>query len=245
MLGLACVLLTGCGASSGPEGANALAVTATPDANIEAPTSAAAPSTPTIRSVTKTTPREVTGLYRLGSGDKVEVLVHGVSELSRTTTITERGDVELPVLGQVPAEGMTVGALQTDIQARLAKDYMQDPQVSVTLMEIVSQQVTIEGSVRKPGLYPHSGRLSLLQAVAIAGGLDDKANRSAIAIFREAGNGKRSVKRVDLDAIRAGEAPDPALAPGDVIVVDASRIKELLQSAGQAGSLARVFVPFL
>jgi len=94
----------------------------------------------------------------------------------------------------------------------------------VFVKEYNSQRVTIEGAVRKPGIYPVTGGMSLIQAIATAQGFSEAADESVV-VFRESG-GKRQVARFELSDIRAGKAEDVQLEPGDVIVAGRSALKE-------------------
>ena len=110
---------------------------------------------------------------------------------------------------------------QGEIAARYGSRFLQQPQVSVFIKEFASQRVTVEGAVKKSGIFPMASRLSLLQAIALAEGLDDTASLRNVLVFRTAG-GQRMVARFDLDAIREGRAEDPILSGDDVVVVDDS-----------------------
>src|SRR5687768_5247424 len=122
--------------------------------------------------------------YRLGPQDLLEINVFQVQELNRTVRVNSSGDISLPLDGVLRAGGLTVRELEESIGAALSKDYLQDPQVSVFVKEYTSQRVTLEGAVKKPGIYPLSGRTTLLQAIATGGGLDPLANLQGVVVFR-------------------------------------------------------------
>ena len=109
--------------------------------------------------------------------------------------------------------------------------------------EYNSQRVTIEGAVKKPGVYPVRGKTSLLQSIAMAEGLDEAA-QDEIVVFRQV-NGKRVAGKFDVAAIRAGSAEDPAIRNGDVIVVGHSGMKaawqNFLKAIPAAASVAMFF----
>ena len=106
----------------------------------------------------------------------------------------------------------------------LADDFLQDPQVTLYVSEYTSQKVTIEGAIKNPGIYPLSGRTSLLQAIVIAGGVSESANPGGVIIFRVV-NGKRMAAVFDLRQIRGGNVDDPRVYGDDLIVVDESGTK--------------------
>jgi len=155
------------------------------------------------------------------------------------------GTINLPLVGEVQAAGKTARGLERDLTAKLGAKYLQSPQVSVAIKEFNSQRVTIEGAVKKPGVYPVRSKLSLLQLTALAGGLNDAADHSGLVIMREA-NGKRSAERFDIDEIRAGRTEDPTLQKGDIVVVSHSEMKAAWQAfltgLGVAGK-ATIFLP--
>jgi len=182
--------------------------------------------------------------YKIGPQDVLEISVFKVPELSRSVQVADRGTINLPLVGEVPAAGKTAREIERDLTAKLGAEYLQSPQVTVYVKEYNSQRVTIEGAVKKPGVYPIRGKTSLLQFVAIAEGLDPAADTSGVVVFRQA-NGKRSAAKFDIDEIRAGLAEDPAIKQGDVIVVSHSGMKTawhaFLQGLGVAGKASIFF----
>jgi polysaccharide export outer membrane protein len=127
----------------------------------------------------------------------------------------------LPLIGAIDAKGRTIFELSNIVEARLGESYLQDPQVSIRVSEAYGQQVTVEGAVSKPGIYPVRGNLSLLQALALGGGTTDLADPSKVYVFRTV-EGARRVGGFDISRIRKGEAPDPPVYGNDVIVVEGS-----------------------
>jgi polysaccharide biosynthesis/export protein len=159
------------------------------------------------------------GEYRLGPEDLLEIQVFGVEELSRTVRVNARGNVSLPLIGSVVAAGLTSDELEEAIARLLAADYMQDPQVSVFIEEYTSQRVTIEGYVNAPGMYALRGRTTLIQSIALAGGLHELANAERIVVFRSEAQQVHALE-FNLDEIRKGSARDPVISGNDIIVVD-------------------------
>lgn len=167
--------------------------------------------------------------YRIGPNDEIDVSVYQMQELTRSVRVNSRGLINLPLLGPVKAAGKTVPELEDEITAALAKDFLQDPQVSLFVREYTSQKITVEGAVGKPGIYPLSGRTSLLQAIVVAGGVTEYANPRGIIIFRVV-EGKRMAAVFDLREIRGGNADDPLVYGDDLIVVDESGRKSAWRS---------------
>jgi polysaccharide export outer membrane protein len=160
--------------------------------------------------------------YRIGPSDLLEISVFQVPELSRTVRVNARGALTLPLIGQIQAGGLTGQQLEALLAQKLKETYLQDPQVSVFIKEFVSQRVTVGGNVNKAGVFPISGKTTLMQAIAMAGGLDKLANESDIKVFRNKRDGSREVLAYDLAPIRNGEVEDPQLHTSDVIQVGKS-----------------------
>lgn len=180
--------------------------------------------------------------YSIGATDLLNISVFQVPDLSvNGARVDASGSIQVPLIGAVQAAGRTPDELAQEIEARLAGQFLQNPRVSVTVAEAASQKVTVDGAVRKPGVYVMRGQTTLLQAVAMAEGPNEIANLRSVAVFRTAPEG-RMVAVFDLSAIRNGEASDPVLMGDDVIVVDTSRLSAATQRALQTlPGLATVF----
>lgn len=167
--------------------------------------------------------------YRIGVGDKLDVRVFQVADLSFEELVVDTsGNINLPLIGTVLSAGRTADEMSTDIAGRLAAQYLRNPQVTVTVREAASQKITVDGAVAKPGVYEMRGSTSLLQAVAMAEGPTRVADLTKVAVFRSI-DGRRSVAVFDLSAIRHGRASDPQVLGDDVIVVDTSRLGSALR----------------
>ncbi len=169
--------------------------------------------------------------YRIGATDKLSVTVFQVPDLSFPELVVDAsGNIQMPMIGSVLAAGRTPSELSTDIAGRLAERYLRNPQVTVTVREAASQKVTVDGAVKRPGVYEMRGRTTLLQAVAMAEGPAPTADVESVAIFRTV-DGRRMVAVFDLAAIRNGAAEDPVIVGDDVVVVDTSRLNTALREA--------------
>lgn len=169
--------------------------------------------------------------YRIGVGDKLDVRVFQVADLSFAELVVDTsGNINMPLIGAVRGSGRTAGEMALDISGRLAARFLRDPQVTVTVREAASQKITVDGAVTKPGVYEMRGSTSLLQAVAMAEGPTRVADLTKVAVFRSI-DGRRSVALFDLSAIRQGRAADPQVLGDDVIVVDTSRLSSALREA--------------
>jgi polysaccharide export outer membrane protein len=167
--------------------------------------------------------------YRIGPSDLLEISVFQIPELSRTVRVNARGALTLPLIGEIQAGGLNGQQLEMLLAQKLKETYLQDPQVSIFIKEFVSQRVTVSGSVNKAGVFPISGKTTLMQAIAMAGGLDKLANESDIKVFRDRHDGLREVLAYDLAPIRKGEMADPVLHTSDVIEVGKSAGRSVLK----------------
>ena len=182
--------------------------------------------------------------YRIGVGDKLDVRVFQVADLSFEELVVDTsGNINMPLIGAVRSAGRTAGEMSADIAGRLAARYLRDPQVTVTVKEAASQKITVDGAVTKPGVYEMRGSTSLLQAVAMAEGPTGVADLTQVAVFRTVSN-QRSVAVFDLAAIRQGRAADPAVFGDDVIVVDTSRLNSTLRSLVGVMPALAIFRPY-
>jgi polysaccharide biosynthesis/export protein len=115
------------------------------------------------------------GEYLLGPGDLLEIKVFESDRLNTTARVSSRGDVSLPLLGEVNLKGKTAAEAERLIENRYGETHIRDPHVSIFVKEHFSQRVTVVGQVTYPGTYDYPSRLRLLDAIALAGGLKGKA----------------------------------------------------------------------
>ncbi len=167
--------------------------------------------------------------YRVGPLDLIEISVFQVPDLNRTVRINTSGQISLPLIGAVAAGGKTVGELETEIAARLEAQYLQDPQVSVFVKEFSSQRITVEGAVKQPGIFPITGKTSLLQVIALAKGFEELADERTVIVFRMI-EGKKMAALFDVRQIRAGELEDPQIYGDDIVVVERSGVRSAYKS---------------
>lgn len=177
--------------------------------------------------------------YKIGPQDVLQVSVFNVPELSKAVAVAESGTINYPLIGETRAAGWTARDLERSLAQSLGAKYLQNPQVSVMVTKFNSQRITIEGAVRKPGIYPLLGSMSLLQLIATAEGLTDGSNDNVI-VFRHI-NGQRTAARFSIPDIRTGQSADPKLAAGDVVVANASASKKLFNNILKAMPVAGLF----
>jgi len=182
--------------------------------------------------------------YRIATGDRLNIQVYQVEDMSREYRVDLAGNVAFPLIGDVPAVGLTTAELSDSIERRLAERYMRNPDVTVGVIESTSTNVTLEGGVRQPGLYPLTGPTSLLQSIALGRGVDpDHGNPRRVAIFRRV-QGQRMAAAFDLVSIRRGEMIDPEIHPGDIVVVESNTRRGLFQDVLSALPIIALFRPF-
>jgi len=162
--------------------------------------------------------------YRIGPRDVLEIAVFKVPDLSKTVQVSEAGTLNYPLAGEIVAGNRTAREIEQELTKILGAKYLKNPAVTVFVKEHNSQRVTVEGSVVKPGVIPMAGGLTLLQAIAQAGGLGPHAEKTVI-VFRMA-DGKRVPAKYDVSDIRDGNAEDPQMQSGDVVIVPNSQMRE-------------------
>lgn len=162
--------------------------------------------------------------YRLGPQDLIEVSVFGVQELNKTVRVNSNGQISLPLIGSVMAGGRTIPELESELARSYSQGYLQNPQVTLFIKEFASQRITLEGAIEKPGIYPLTGKTTLLQAVAVAGGVSALADLNGVVVFRQV-DGKRAAAVYSMKELRSGAIDDPQLYGDDMIVVEQSGSK--------------------
>lgn len=164
--------------------------------------------------------------YRIGSNDLLEIGVLGVADLNRDVRVNSSGGISMPLIGMIHVAGLTSSETEALLEAEYEKEYLQDPQISVFIKEFTSQRFTVDGAVSRPGVYPLVGNMTLLRALATAGGKGELADLENVMLFRTAKDGSVEKSKYDVLKIRTGEEPDPLLRRDDVVVVnrDASRV---------------------
>ncbi len=161
----------------------------------------------------------VPGDYVIGAEDVLQILFWREKEMSAEVVVRPDGHISLPLLNDVKAAGLTPDALRLSVM-EMAGRYVEDPNATVVVKEINSRKVFITGAVEKPGTYPLTGQMTVLQLIAAAGGLREYADGDEISIVRTAG-GKSTILRFNYsDVVKKKRfAQNVALMPGDTVVV--------------------------
>lgn len=170
------------------------------EAQPAAPDSPPAPATPPARSSGGAHD------YVLGSGDKIKVTVFGEPDLSGEFQVSATGEISLPLIGPVKATGVTISKLEDEIAAKLKEGYMKDPRVSIEVGDY--RPFFIVGEVMKPGSYNYVNGMTVITAVALAGGYTYRADKDGITVKHGGANGAAAPAK-----------EDSTVQPGDVINV--------------------------
>lgn len=158
-------------------------------------------------------------IYLLRPSDRISVNVFREPDFSlENVQIGVEGNVSLPLLGSIPAAGMTAKQFEEDVTSRLATAGVKTPMVNVNIAEYASHLVTVEGSVEEPGVYKFVPGARLSSAIAQAKGPKRTAKTNQVAVFRE-GAGGIFVAKFDYGQMRQGTMLDPVLEPGDRVVI--------------------------
>jgi len=150
----------------------------------------------------------------LGPTDVFEVRVYGEPDLSGTYRIDSDGTIDFPLIGRLRVSGQVPSQVATTITEKLAQGYLKSPQVSILVKESNSKKVTVLGQVQKPGTFPFLVRMSVVEALSLAGGFTSLAAGNDVIVRR---GGKTF--RVRAAAITEGKAPNFFLEPGDTVLV--------------------------
>ena len=157
--------------------------------------------------------------YLLRASDKISINVFREPDFSlESVQLGVEGNISLPMIGSIPAAGMTAMEFEKDVTRRLSAAGLKTPRVSVNIKEYASHLVTVEGSVEQPGVYTFQPGAKLSSAIALAQGPRRTAKLDQVAVFREGPEGIM-VAKFDYDQVRQGTMLDPILEPGDRVVM--------------------------
>jgi polysaccharide export outer membrane protein len=159
----------------------------------------------------------IVGEYKLGAGDKLRIEVYKDPQVSQSVQIRPDGKITLPLVGDIEATDRTPLELRDQITQSL-REYMTNPVVTVIVVEAVSAQVFVTGEVAKSGPVPIHGPLNIVQAIAMAGGFNEWANKKDVRILRQGPTGVQTLHFNYQDAIN-GEVRPIYLKAGDTVIV--------------------------
>ena len=158
--------------------------------------------------------------YVIGPDDVLSIVFWKDKDLSAEVTVRPDGKVSLPLLNDIQAQGRTPDELR-DALKQAAQAFVEDPNPTVMVKEIKSRRVFITGQVEKPGPYPLTGETTVLQLIAMAGGIREFADGSNITIIRKADNGRTEILPFNYRDVlkRKNLTQNVQLKPGDTVVV--------------------------
>ena len=181
--------------------------------------------------------------YRIAPLDTLSIKIFKMPDLSGDYEVDLTGNISMPLIGAISAVELTTVELDRKLTEGFGSRYLEKPDISVGVKSSSRRSVTVDGAVKQSGSFPVNGSLSLIQAVAQAGGTTENANPRRVAVFRTIG-GKRQAAAFDLTDIRRGLSDDPAIYPGDIVVVDGSSIKAIQKSIMNNLPILSIFRPF-
>ncbi|NLH47860.1 MAG: sugar ABC transporter substrate-binding protein [Myxococcales bacterium] len=158
-----------------------------------------------------------TNEFVIGPGDMLDINVWKNPEFSRQVPVRPDGRITLPLVGDMPAAGKSTDQLKKELKEAFSR-YLNEPTVTVIVTQVNSYRIYVQGQVAHPGIYPITGRTTVVQAIALAGGFTEFAARGRLLILRQTAKGSQRIA-VDYDRIVGGKDNDVPLRPGDTLVV--------------------------
>ncbi len=164
--------------------------------------------------------QDMSSTYIIGAGDSLAINVWHENEISQKLSVRPDGMISLPLLGDVPASGLTPDQLGANIQQRLTQ-FLTNPHVTVIVSEVKSKFFTVMGEVAKPGTYALNKQTTILEALSEAGGLKEFAKKQKIYVLRKDENGRVARLPFNYAKVVKGAAPEQniGVSYGDTIVV--------------------------
>lgn len=197
----------------------------------------------TFRAPDKPVVATLASTYRIAPMDTVSVKIFRMPDLSGDYQVDLMGQISMPLIGEVRAVDMTTAQLDAALTSKFGEKYLENPDISVGVKESAKRSITVDGAVKNAGAFPAAGDITLMQAVALAGGTSEDANPRRVAVFRTI-DGQRQAAAFDLASIRRGQAPDPKVYPGDIVVVDGNSVKAAYRQIMQSFPILSIFRPF-
>lgn len=160
--------------------------------------------------------------YVLQPSDLIRVLVFQEPDLQRDVRLTQEGSVSLPLIGTIELQGKSVHQAEDIIRQLYDRDYLVNPQISITVVEYAQRTAQVLGAVNSPGAiaFPPEQKMGLLEAIARAGGFSRLAERRRVRLTRTLADGKSENYTINADELIQGNSNEPwLLVKGDVIFV--------------------------
>lgn len=188
-------------------------------------TTLASPTPPPGAMPSPSSPLPGDGDYSIGPKDLLEIRVFEIPELNLERRVNNNGTIDLPLLGEISAAGLTAAQVRDRLEQLLKAKYVNRASVSVVIKEYANKPVTVVGAVQRPGSLNISGRWTLLQAISAAGGLTEAAGRK-IYVLRRAENGLSDTLEIDTEELFKNATPmwNIPILPADVVNVQAKTL---------------------
>lgn len=169
--------------------------------------------------------KKSTTQYRIGPEDLIEISVFGHSDLNARVRVSEEGKITYPLIGEVEVGGLTKNEVENKLSQLLEKEYLQNPQITIFILEYQSRRVSVIGAVNSPGRYVLLGRETLLEVIAKAQGFSTDAGDDII-ITRENNDGIRKTLKISIEDLTLEEDAqvDIPLQPNDVVYVTPDKL---------------------
>lgn len=168
-------------------------------------------------------PASATAKQELGPGDVIEIRVTDQDELSGEYEVGEDGTIRFPWIENVAVAGKTRGEIAEIIEQKLSDGWLRQPQVTVRVLDRQNREVSVLGQVNEPGSYSFKERLTLVQAISLAGGMNPLAQSKKVKLIRETADGTKTYE-IDVGAILESKRGDLPLEPGDIVFVPEAAI---------------------
>ena len=158
-------------------------------------------------------------LSYIGAGDKINIQVYNEKELSGIYQVSPEGYITFPFIGEIKVDGLNIFTLAMKISSKLKEGYLKEPNVTVMVEEFVSKRIFVLGQVKKAGSFPIRRRMSVIEAISLAGGFTNLADLSNVVVTRKGGDGKEKRYVVDIKSIVNGAKENFYLDAGDIVFV--------------------------
>lgn len=158
-------------------------------------------------------------LSYIGAGDKIRIQVYNEAELSGVYQVSPEGFIMFPFIGEISVDGLNNFSLAAKISEKLKNGYLKDPHVTVIIEEFVSKRIFVLGQVNKAGSFPIRMRMSVIEAISLAGGFTNFADLSNVVVTRKGDDGKEKRFVIDIKAVVNGARENFYLNAGDIIFV--------------------------
>jgi polysaccharide export outer membrane protein len=176
----------------------------------------------------------------IAENDLLDIKIFDVKQLDQDVEVDSRGNISLPLVGQVRAAGKSAHQLVSDLKKLYGAKYLQNPQITVRVKESFKQRVTIDGEIRTAGLLRVVSGSTLMRVIAESGGFTEVADPRKVFVFRDASN-EKLVAQFNVFDIRAAKKSDPHIYAGDVIVVFSSNTRVAMKNLRESLALAVSF----